>query len=527
MPANLSREIDRTLALAAEYDLGAVLYGVHGAYTRIEALEAAGVSLLVSLDWPEEEADRDPDADTAFRTLYHRRMAPTTPAKLTAAGIPFGFYSDGLSSPSKVFEKLRDALDAGLSEDAALEALTLGAARILGVDDRLGSIETGKIANLVLANAPPWAEDVEVAAVFVDGHRFAERSDEEEDATPPASDVSGTWAMTLETPRGSREMTGTFTMSDDGKVSGEVESERGTTAIEKGKMRGDVLTFKMTRTMGPRTVEASYSLTVSGEEATGSMRAGPMSMELSAERTATAAKTETAAADDVTEAELAAAMQAYQGPAASYDGPVAITNARIYTVSGPTIENGTVLIEDGTIRAVGADVDVPRNATVVDAVGGSLIPGIVDAHSHIAIEGGGNEGTLAVTSMVTIQDVINPDDINIYRALAGGVTTINVLHGSANPIGGGNAVLKLRWGADADGLRFAGAPAGIKFALGENPKRSRSSPRPGEPRRYPVTRMGVMDVIRQAFTDGRGLPRGMVGIRGCDGTRRDADAPTA
>ena len=102
------------------------------------------------------------------------------------------------------------------------------------------------------------------------------------------------------------------------------------------------------------------------------------------------------------------------------------------------------------------------------------IPGIIDAHSHIAAEGGINEGSLAVTSMVRVADVVDPTDIGIYRALAGGVTTINVLHGSANPIGGQNQVLKLRWGQDADGMRFEGAPPGIKFALGENPKRSRS-----------------------------------------------------
>jgi imidazolonepropionase-like amidohydrolase len=178
----------------------------------------------------------------------------------------------------------------------------------------------------------------------------------------------------------------------------------------------------------------------------------------------------------------------------------AITNATVWTVSGETIDNGTVVVENGKITAVGSDVAIPRRAEVIDAQGGQLIPGIVDAHSHIAIEGGGNEGTLAVTSMVAIGDVINPDDIAIYRALAGGVTSVNVLHGSSNPIGGQNQVIKLRWGADAEGMKFDGAPAGIKFALGENPKRSNFR-RPGMPLRYPQTRMGVMDVIREAFTE--------------------------
>ena len=181
------------------------------------------------------------------------------------------------------------------------------------------------------------------------------------------------------------------------------------------------------------------------------------------------------------------------------DDVLAITGATVLTMAGETIENGTVVVRDGRIARVGSGVRVPSGAHVIDADGGYVIPGIIDAHSHIATAGGVNEGSLAVTAMVRIEDVVDPADIAIYRALAGGVTTINVLHGSANPIGGQNQVLKLRWGQDADGMRFEGAPPGIKFALGENPKRSRSF---GQgPRRYPATRMGVLDVIREAFTE--------------------------
>ncbi len=181
------------------------------------------------------------------------------------------------------------------------------------------------------------------------------------------------------------------------------------------------------------------------------------------------------------------------------DDVLAITGATILTMTGETIENGTVVVRDGRIAEVGSGVGPPSGAHVIDAEGGYVIPGIIDAHSHIATAGGVNEGSLAVTAMVRIQDVVDPTDVGIYRALAGGVTTINVLHGSANPIGGQNQILKLRWGQNADGLRFQGAPPGIKFALGENPKRSRSF---GQgPRRYPATRMGVLDVIREAFTE--------------------------
>ena len=502
IPGDVGRELDRALEMAAEYRLKPVVYGGQGAYERIPRLQQSGAALLVSLDWPEEDRDRDPDADTGLRTLYHRRLAPTTPKLLAEAGVPFAFYSSGLASPAKVFEGIRTAIDAGLPTDAALQALTSGAARIYGVDDRLGSIEAGKVANLVLATDEPWAKDVEIKAVFVDGRRYQKRAPAEE-AEPPASDVGGTWQLTLESPRGTRELEARLEMAEDGKVTGEITSERGTQTLEKGRMSANVLSFKTTRTMGARTMEASYRLTVTEGTVEGTLRAGPMSMEVSGERTAAA--TAAAKKDDdepaVSLEELEAAMALYTGPVREHD-VLAITNARVYTVSGETIENGTVVVRDGKIAAVGSDVEVPPTAVIVDAGGGSLIPGIIDAHSHIAVEGGVNEGSLAVTAMVTVDDVINPDDVGIYRALAGGVTAVNLLHGSSNPIGGGNAVLKLRWGRDAAGLRFAGASPGIKFALGENPKRSRGS-RAGVPPRYPATRMGVMDVIRGAFQEAR------------------------
>jgi imidazolonepropionase-like amidohydrolase len=133
------------------------------------------------------------------------------------------------------------------------------------------------------------------------------------------------------------------------------------------------------------------------------------------------------------------------------------------------------------------------------------MPGIIDAHSHIAVEGSVNEGSISVSSMVGVEDVLNPEDVNIYRGLAGGVTTSNVLHGSANAIGGKNQVIKLRWGKDAKGLAFDGALPGIKFALGENPKRANSNNPANQ--RYPVTRMGVMDTIREAFVEAREYKR--------------------
>jgi imidazolonepropionase-like amidohydrolase len=174
-----------------------------------------------------------------------------------------------------------------------------------------------------------------------------------------------------------------------------------------------------------------------------------------------------------------------------------LRDATIHTVTKGTFK-GSILIRDGKIAEVGPAVQAPAGATVVDVSGKHIIPGIIDCHSHSAIESI-NEGSMSVSSMVGVADNLDPESIALFRALAGGVTTANILHGSANAIGGLNVVVKMRWGKDAEGLLFEGAPPGIKLALGENPKRQGSTP----VQRYPATRMGVEDVIREAFTEAR------------------------
>ncbi len=201
---------------------------------------------------------------------------------------------------------------------------------------------------------------------------------------------------------------------------------------------------------------------------------------------------------------LAVAREKEAKPSAeSVEAPtLLIRNATILTVTHGTIENGDILIKDGKIAAVGSGLKAPAGAQLLDARGQFVMPGIIDCHSHIAIDGDVNEGSVSVSSMVNIADVLNPDDPAIYRDLAGGVTAANVLHGSANPIGGQTIVIKLRWGQPAAKLPFEGALPGIKFALGENPKHSNFRGL-GLPERYPATRMGVEETIRGAFTEAR------------------------
>jgi imidazolonepropionase-like amidohydrolase len=193
------------------------------------------------------------------------------------------------------------------------------------------------------------------------------------------------------------------------------------------------------------------------------------------------------------------AAQPAAAPARPVAAPVLIKNATILTASHGTLQNTDLLMRGGKIAAVGTNLAAPAGARTIDATGKFVMPGIIDAHSH-SMADAINEGSYSVTSMVRIADVLNADSPSLYHQLAGGVTTINILHGSANTIGGQNAVVKIKYGRPLEEMMFPGAKPGIKFALGENVKRSNSNVQPGQERRYPVTRMGVADVLRDAFT---------------------------
>jgi N-acetylglucosamine-6-phosphate deacetylase len=185
----------------------------------------------------------------------------------------------------------------------------------------------------------------------------------------------------------------------------------------------------------------------------------------------------------------------------------AFVHATLWTC-GPlgVIEDGTLLIAEGKIVNAGKGIRIPDGAEVIDVRGMHITPGIIDCHSHMATDGGVNEATQAITCEVRIGDFVDANDVTIYRQLAGGVTTANVLHGSANPIGGQNQVVKLRWGLTGDAMKFAEAPQGVKFALGENVKQSNWSDANG---RYPQTRMGVEQLYRDSFEAARDYARKM------------------
>ena len=180
-------------------------------------------------------------------------------------------------------------------------------------------------------------------------------------------------------------------------------------------------------------------------------------------------------------------------------GTVLLRNGTVLTMASGTLEQTDVLVRDGLIAEIGRGLSLPPGVVIIDATGSWIMPGIVDGHSHMAMSGGINESTMSITAQVRVGDVLNGDDLTLYRAAAGGVTTANVLHGSANTIGGQRAIIQMLYRQSADEIEFDGYRPGIKFALGGNVTRNQA--------RFPNTRMGVEAVIRRAFNEAQGYTR--------------------
>jgi imidazolonepropionase-like amidohydrolase len=282
-------QIARVLDLAAELKLQPVIVGAHQAYRAVDRLAAAKAPVVVSLKWPERDANADPEAPEMLRSLQVRASAPSTPAALERGGVLFAFASDGVQ-PRDLLKHVRKAIDAGLPADAALKALTINAARILGVDRRVGTIEPGKIANLVVADGDLFAEKTRVKLTFVDGLKY----EPVEPPRPPASgdrqtqttagSLSGRWSLSVTTPDGVQTSTAELVQAADGSLSGTLTSPMGSVPISQGSVTGSQFTFGATMPRGPNTVALSFSGTVDGNTIKGTMTAAGFSGEFTGTR---------------------------------------------------------------------------------------------------------------------------------------------------------------------------------------------------------------------------------------------------
>jgi len=292
-PATTSAQILRALELNEQLKTNMVLYNVQQAYEpgAAGAIAAKKVSVLVSVKWPEKQANADPEAEEQLRTLRIRDKATSTPAALDKAGVKFAFYSDGITNPKDILKNTKKAIDAGLKADAALRALTLGAAEILGVADRTGSIETGKVANLVVTTGDIFSDRTQVKYVFVDGRKF----DVKEPPLPPlpqgggrpaagAANMTGHWRNVTQLDQGPSESTADLTQAADGTLTGTVSTMFGNFAITSGSVTGNRYTYTFMLDFGQGPTEVSVSGTIEGNTTKGTVSAGGAVYEMTGTR---------------------------------------------------------------------------------------------------------------------------------------------------------------------------------------------------------------------------------------------------
>lgn len=514
-------EMFQAEAIGREFLLDTVLVGSGFEVRRIEGISRTGLPVILPLRYP-----RKPEASTVgeldgleLETMMLWEQAPTTARRLHDAGSVVALTSSKTRKRSEFFDNLREAVRHGLDQRVALRMLTETPAELLGVQDRLGLIEPGRPANLVVASAPlfdPAEDDAEIRDLWVGGVRYEIN---ESDAKP----FDGSWAL-----RVGEDAAAAFEMrfEVDGKTvtlrTPERDAESSDSKARHVELTETTISFLIDDEdagTGSSVFTGVLTTGADGEDRIVGSAIDPLGVAFAWH--AVRAQAEEGDPSDNAEDERDAPREPdvprmlpgypfgpYAMGAPPRDRMMALINGTIWT-SGPAgiIENGFILIEGGRIAAVGpmpeGGLDIPPSYEVLDLAGKHVTPGLIDAHSHTGTwTFGTNEAGQAVTAEVRMADTSDPDQINWYRQLAAGVTTVNTLHGSANPIGGQNVIQKVRWGAEHPrDMHLEGATPGIKFALGENVIQVNWGDTYTD--RYPKTRMGVDALMRDRFTAAR------------------------
>ena len=441
--ADSADEINRVLDFAAEFKLKPMIVGGRHAWKVAPRLVKEQVPVILRLDFS-TAPERETDLPIRVREDRERTRKDEVgcAAALHKAGIKFAFTTQGLAV-ARFRENVRKAIAAGLPSDVALAALTTTAADILGVAPQVGKVTKGRAAHLLVSEGNFDAASAKYKFAFSDGVRF-----DLEAATPATGAVAaGGMAEPIIPKKGNRPRPGTdpemppmpTTPAPKGPFTG---GRPGGADRDAPAINGDAL-----RVLYPWLDAAERAVS-----------------EIDADRK----------------------------PLLKTGGDVLIRNATVITGTGKALPKTDVLVKGGKIHALGAKL-VADGVKVIDADGMFITAGIIDTHSHFAISGGVNETSLSVVPEVRVSDVIDSEDVQIYRGLAGGVTTARLLHGSANVIGGQDAVIKLKYGTSAREMHVTSGPRGVKFALGENVKRTDG--------RFPNSRLGVEAVLVRAFTE--------------------------
>jgi imidazolonepropionase-like amidohydrolase len=489
-------------------------------YQRIEEIKATGATLIVPVNFPQPYDVEDPwDADNvSVAELKHWEMAPMNAGKLAVANIPFAITTAGLRNKTEFWANLRKAIENGLTEEQALAALTTVPARLINAGDLVGTLKKGSLANFIITSGNLFSPDNVIYENWIRGKQYIV-------GQQVVQDPRGVWNLTV-----GNQPPMKLTINGKSAEKPEFQLMADTTKLSpKVAVNGDFVTIQVqldkkkpgtTRLTGYRT---GNTIKGDGETPDGKLvswtatRSGDAPAPVSTTATSSMATSATA-----TQGQLATTLPA-SATAVVYPfvgmgnakkpqaETMLIRNATVWTneKDGPRgngiLQNADVLVSNGKIAQVGKGLTAPAGARVIDGTGKHLTNGIIDEHSHIALLSV-NEGSQSSTAEVRMADVVNSEDVNIYRQLAGGVTTSQLLHGSANAIGGQSAIVKLKWGEAPDAMLIKGADGFIKFALGENVKQSNWGDAARV--RFPQTRMGVEQVYMDHFMRAKEYAKG-------------------
>ncbi|MDX2359171.1 MAG: amidohydrolase family protein [Crocinitomicaceae bacterium] len=494
-------EILRAQKVADEFSLSFTYIGSGNEYQLAEELADIKSTVILPLNFPEAYDVKSPyiARQIPLSELKHWELAPMNAAILNNSGVSICLSSTDIEKEKDFWKNLRSAIQGGLPESVALDALTMQPAKLIGQESLIGTIEPGKLASFMVYDVNPLEQEAELLQSWILGKQQVFK-------VPPLHDIRGKYNIQLDGEKFPIEITGS---TDD--LEGEVTYTQRTP-------KGELIEKKTEAFVELNGHDVTIQFVVHGENYEGSISLqGKVSSKFGVfegdamlpdgrwvkwsgikksggERDP---KKEPVAEMDTTKNVWFPNM-AYGFETLPEAETIIIKNATLWTNEADgIIETGTVVIQDGKIVYAGAGSKSIAGARVIDAEGKHVTSGIIDEHSHIAISNGVNEGGQAISAEVSIGDVVDPDDIDIYRQLAGGVTAAQLLHGSANPIGGQSALIKLKWGHTADEMLIDNAPKFIKFALGENVKQSNWGDY--STIRFPQTRMGVEQVFYDGF----------------------------
>lgn len=497
-------------------------------YQMVADMKATNGKFIVPLNFPKPYDVEDPyDArHVSLEEMKHWELAPSNPKFLEQNQIVFALTTDGLKKKSSFLMNLRKAVKMGLSKKQALKSLTQIPAEMMGVYKELGSLTIGKQANFLITSGDIFEKGESIHQNWIRGKKH-------EVSAMDLVDIRGVYNLNV-----NQNIRTLVVSGSKAKPLGKLTYDMITDSISaKGDLVLDSLTgkpykvirkksVKVVTSLNDHTIAISYQLNggvyrLSGNvnfdsgvwDGRGQMPNGEWiewtairserhkkkkNLDKALEFAKSIDKEFQAITDSVNLGKFNYPMMAYGWDSLPTQKSILIKNATVWTLEEQGTLEADLLIREGKIAHIGKIADiVDVNTLVIDAKGKHVSPGIIDEHSHIAIERGVNEGSSAVTAEVRIGDVVKPNDINIYRQLSGGVTASQLLHGSANPIGGQAALIKLRWGNSPEQMKVENAPGFIKFALGENVKQSNWGSY--NTIRFPQTRMGVEQVFYDAF----------------------------